>query len=81
MARTAATRTHYVPAGTTVTGGTRHVDYVIEMLQGQVRWTAGRIMGSVRNGRGAMPAVGTGWSDEQVLALTSYLKENPPSGS
>jgi cytochrome c oxidase subunit II len=34
----------------------------------------------VRNGRGAMPAVGSGWTDEQVDALAAYLKENPPSG-
>ena len=34
----------------------------------------------VRNGRGAMPAVASGWTDEQILALTNYLKENPPSG-
>ena len=36
----------------------------------------------VRNGRvtrrGAMPAVGAGWTSEQVDALTSYLQENPP---
>jgi cytochrome c oxidase subunit 2 len=35
----------------------------------------------VRNGRRTMPAVGSGWTDEQVQALASYLKENPPSGS
>jgi cytochrome c oxidase subunit II len=35
----------------------------------------------VRNGRGAMPAVGSAWTDEQIVALTNYLKENPPSGS
>jgi cytochrome c oxidase subunit II len=35
----------------------------------------------VRNGRGAMPAVGAGWTDEQIDALVSYLTENPPSGS
>jgi cytochrome c oxidase subunit II len=35
----------------------------------------------VRNGRRAMPAVGSGWTDEQVAALASYLQENPPSGS
>ena len=35
----------------------------------------------VRNGRGAMPAVGAGWTDEQVQALANYLTENPPSGS
>jgi cytochrome c oxidase subunit II len=35
----------------------------------------------VRNGRGAMPAVGAGWTDEQVQALVDYLTENPPSGS
>lgn len=34
----------------------------------------------VRNGRRTMPAVGSGWTSEQVEALTSYLKENPPSG-
>ncbi len=38
----------------------------------------------VRNGlttrRGTMPAVGAGWTSEQVTALTSYLKENPPGG-
>ena len=39
----------------------------------------------VRNGRatrtGIMPAVGSGWTEEQVDALASYLKENPPSGN
>ena len=35
----------------------------------------------VRNGRRTMPAVGSGWTDEQMLALTNYLGENPPSGS
>ncbi len=35
----------------------------------------------VRNGKGDMPAVGSGWTDEQVAALAAYLQENPPSGS
>jgi cytochrome c oxidase subunit 2 len=39
----------------------------------------------VRNGRvtrtGVMPAVGAGWTTEQMQALANYLKENPPSGS
>jgi cytochrome c oxidase subunit 2 len=35
----------------------------------------------VRNGRRTMPAVGSGWTDEQVRALTTYLQESPPSGS
>ena len=35
----------------------------------------------VRNGRRAMPAVGAGWTDQQVAALVAYLKESPPSGS
>jgi cytochrome c oxidase subunit II len=35
----------------------------------------------VRNGRRTMPAVGAGWTDEQVQALANYLKESPPSGS
>jgi cytochrome c oxidase subunit 2 len=39
----------------------------------------------VRNGRvtrrGIMPAVGAGWTSEQMDALTTYLKENPPGGS
>jgi cytochrome c oxidase subunit II len=35
----------------------------------------------VRNGRRTMPAVGSGWTDEQVDALANYLKENPPSGN
>ena len=34
----------------------------------------------VRNGRRTMPAVGSGWTSEQVEALTNYLKENPPGG-
>jgi len=28
----------------------------------------------VRNGRGQMPAVGAGWSDEQIETLVSYTK-------
>ncbi len=35
----------------------------------------------VRNGRGRMPAVGSGWSEEQMDALIAYLRESPPSGS
>jgi cytochrome c oxidase subunit 2 len=39
----------------------------------------------VRNGRvtpqGTMPPVGSGWTAEQVDALTSYLTEHPPGGS
>ena len=35
----------------------------------------------VRNGRRTMPAVGSGWTTEQIDALTNYLQENPPDGS
>jgi cytochrome c oxidase subunit II len=35
----------------------------------------------VRNGRRAMPAVGSEWTDEQVDALAAYIQENPTSGS
>jgi cytochrome c oxidase subunit 2 len=39
----------------------------------------------VQNGRttpqGTMPAVGSGWTKEQIDALTGYLKEHPPGGS
>jgi cytochrome c oxidase subunit II len=35
----------------------------------------------VRNGRGTMPAVGSGWTDEQIDALATYLEETPPGGS
>jgi cytochrome c oxidase subunit 2 len=34
----------------------------------------------VRNGRGRMPPVGSHWTEEQMEALTAYLRENPPSG-
>ncbi|HSI97818.1 MAG TPA: cytochrome c, partial [Gaiellaceae bacterium] len=34
----------------------------------------------VRNGRRTMPAVGSGWTAEQMDALTNYLRENPPRG-
>jgi cytochrome c oxidase subunit 2 len=34
----------------------------------------------VRNGRRTMPAVGSGWTDEQIAELADYLTENPPSG-
>jgi cytochrome c oxidase subunit 2 len=30
--------------------------------------------------RGTMPAVGSDWTDQQLTALTSYLKEHPPGG-
>jgi hypothetical protein len=60
MARTARTRTHFIETGTTVQGGTIHRDYVVEVRQGQVRWTVGRIMGSVRSGRGAWAALPVG---------------------
>ncbi|GIU96108.1 MAG: hypothetical protein KatS3mg012_2565 [Gaiellaceae bacterium] len=35
----------------------------------------------VRNGRRTMPAVGAGWTAEQIDALNAYLKESPPGGS
>jgi cytochrome c oxidase subunit II len=41
---------------------------------------AGAVEDLVRNGRRTMPAVGSEWTDEQILALTNYLQENPPSG-
>ena len=34
----------------------------------------------VRNGRRTMPAVGSGWTNEQIEALTNYLEESPPGG-
>jgi cytochrome c oxidase subunit 2 len=34
----------------------------------------------VRNGRRTMPAVGSGWTSEQIQALTTYLRVSPPSG-
>jgi cytochrome c oxidase subunit 2 len=34
----------------------------------------------VRNGRRTMPAVGSGWTSEQIEALAAYLRESPPSG-
>ena len=42
---------------------------------------AAAIENIVRNGRGDMPAVGSGWSEEQIDALTTYLQESPPDGS
>jgi cytochrome c oxidase subunit II len=35
----------------------------------------------IQTGRGLMPPVARGWTDTQVSALTTYLKEHPPSGS
>ncbi len=35
----------------------------------------------LRNGKDQMPAVGSGWSNEQVASLAAYLREDPPSGS
>jgi len=35
----------------------------------------------VYDGRRTMPAVGSGWTDEQVRSLVAYLKESPPSGN
>jgi cytochrome c oxidase subunit 2 len=34
----------------------------------------------VRNGRRTMPAVGSGWTTEQIDALANYLEQNPPGG-
>jgi cytochrome c oxidase subunit II len=34
----------------------------------------------IRNGRGAMPAVGKGWEDKQVQAVIAYLQQEKPSG-
>ena len=39
------------------------------------------VVNLIRNGRGQMPPVGRGWTDAQVSALTTYLKEHPPGGS
>jgi hypothetical protein len=27
-----------------------------------------------------MPAIGSGWTSEQIDALTNYLQESPPGG-
>jgi cytochrome c oxidase subunit 2 len=35
----------------------------------------------VRNGRGKMPAVGAGWSQDQIDALVAYFKTQPFGGS
>ena len=35
----------------------------------------------VRNGRGKMPDVGSGWDERQMKALTDYLKRRFPEGS
>jgi len=35
----------------------------------------------VRNGVRTMPAVGAGWSDQQMRALIGYLRESPPNGN
>jgi cytochrome c oxidase subunit 2 len=34
----------------------------------------------VRNVRRTMPAVGSGWTSEQMQALSTYLQESPPGG-
>ena len=47
----------------------------------QILSDAAAIEDIVRNGRGEMSPVGAGWSEEQMEALTTYLRENPPSGS
>lgn len=39
-----------------------------------------RVAAIVRNGVRQMPAVGRGWSDAQVQALTTFLQERPPGG-
>jgi cytochrome c oxidase subunit II len=50
-------------------------------LAGSVLLTDSRAIESiVRNGIRTMPAVGAGWTGEQIRALNTYLKENPPSG-
>jgi cytochrome c oxidase subunit 2 len=38
----------------------------------------GAVAEVVRNGRGKMPAIGEGWDDRQMNALTDYLKERFP---
>ena len=57
-------RTHYIDNGSTserdAYGSTTFRDYVVEIQQGQVRWTVGRIMGSIRSGRGAWAALPVG---------------------
>jgi cytochrome c oxidase subunit 2 len=39
------------------------------------------VLNLIQNGRGRMPPVGRGWTDQQVSALTTFLKEHPPGGS
>lgn len=47
--------------------------------------SASSLSNVVRNGfsspRGTMPAVGAGWTPQQMTALARYLKEHPPNGS
>jgi cytochrome c oxidase subunit 2 len=38
------------------------------------------VASAVRNGRRTMPAVGPEWTNEQMSALLTYLKEHPPGG-
>ena len=40
--------------------------------------TRGARANLLRNGKDKMPAVGAGWTDEQIEAATDYLQENPP---
>jgi len=42
---------------------------------------AGLVTDIVRNGRGKMPEVGTGWDDRQMKALTDYLKQRFKAGT
>jgi cytochrome c oxidase subunit 2 len=50
-------------------------------LQGNPTLADVRALGElVRNGRGAMPAVGRGWSDEQVRTLVEYTRRFAETG-
>lgn len=51
-------------------------------LQGNVILAdAGAVEQIVRHGQGAMPAVGRGWSDRQMDALTQYLRATQAGGA
>jgi cytochrome c oxidase subunit 2 len=39
------------------------------------------IAGLLRNGRGAMPAVGKGWDEQQIRAVIAYLQQEGASGT
>jgi cytochrome c oxidase subunit 2 len=61
--------------------GAKGLGFIGPVLTAGTVGNAGLVEEIVRNGRGKMPAVGSGWDDRQMKALTDYLKKRFPGAA